>query len=183
MSTDNIVSSHQQKNLFHQTYRARVCTKPLRSLPPVLPDLLSPVCLSSPASSAPGRPTFSPKRPTCSLRPYPLPAPSCCICPLIFLSTGLLPTLTNRTHWKALPDLLAPLGTEICPLPSTDILHCAFLSPRPTVTSIIHLLFTRREARPLWRPPSLVGFATGENKLVLLISRRTHAAELKSDTF
>ena len=102
---------HQQKNLFHRTYRARVQTKPVRSLPPVLSDLLSPLCLSSLASGAPGHPTFPPKRPTPSLRPYPLPAPSCCIRPLIFSSTGLLPTLTNCRHPAPLPDLLSPLAT------------------------------------------------------------------------
>jgi len=104
-------SLHQQKNLFHRTYRARVRTKPVRSLPPVLPDLLSPLCLSSLASGAPGRPTFPPKRPTPSLRPHPLPAPSCCIRPHIFSSTGLLPTLTNCAHPAALPDPLSPLAT------------------------------------------------------------------------
>jgi len=102
---------HQQKNLFHRTYRARVRTKPVRSLPPVLPDLLSRLCLSSLASGAPGRPTFPPKRPTPSLRPHPLPASSCCIRPLIFSSTGLLPTLTNCAHLAALPDSLSPLAT------------------------------------------------------------------------
>ena len=102
---------HQQKNLFHRRYRARVRTKPVRSLPPVLPDLLSPLCLSSLASGAPGRPTFPPKRPTPSLRSHPLPAPSCCIRPLIFSSTGLLPTLTNCAHPAALPDPLSPLAT------------------------------------------------------------------------
>jgi len=99
------------KNLFHCTYRARVQTKPVRSLPPVLPDLLSPLCLSSLASGAPGHPTFPPKRPTPSLRPHPLPAPACCIRPLIVSSTGLLPTLTNCAHLPALPDPLSPLAT------------------------------------------------------------------------
>ena len=103
--------AHQQKNLFHRTYRARVRTRPVRSLPPVLPDLLSPLCHSSLASGAPGGPTFPPKRPTPSWRPHPLPAPSCCIRPLIFSSTGLLPTLTNCAHPAALPDPLSPLAT------------------------------------------------------------------------
>jgi len=102
---------HRQKNLFYRTYRAHVRTKPVRSLPPVLPDLLSPLCLSSLASGTPGRPTFPPKRPTPSLRPYPLRAPSCCIRPLMFLSKGLLPTLTNCAHPAALPDPLSPLAT------------------------------------------------------------------------
>jgi len=104
-------STHQQKNLFQRTYRAPVRTKPVCSLPPVLPDLLSPLGLSSIASGAPGRPTVPPKRPTPSLRPHPLPAPSCCIRPLIFSSTGLLPTLTNWAHPAALPDPLSPLAS------------------------------------------------------------------------
>jgi len=46
-----------------------------------------------------------------SLRPHTLPAPSCCIRPLIFSSIGLLPTVTNCAHPPALPDTLSPLAT------------------------------------------------------------------------
>jgi len=109
--SDPAGDTHQQRNLFHRMYRTRVQTKPVRSLPPVLPDLLSPLCLSSLASGAPGRPTFPPKRQKPALRPHPLPAPSCCIRPLIFSSTGLLPTLTNCAHPAARPDPLSPLAT------------------------------------------------------------------------
>jgi len=177
------MTQHQQKNLFHWTYRARVRTKPVRSFPPVNSDHVSSLCLSSLVSGAPGRPIFPPKPPTRSFRPHPVPAPSYYVRPLIFSSTGLLPTITNYAHPAALQDPVSPRATYICPLPSADILRCAFLSPRPTVTSIIPLLFTGRLVSPPWRPPTLVGFATGENKLVLLIIRRTHVAELKPDSF
>jgi len=103
-------SQHQQKKHFHRTYWAGVRTKPVRSLPPLLPDLLSPLCLSSLPSGAPGHPTFPPKCPTRSFRPHPLQAPSCCIRHLIFSYSGLLPTLTNCTYLAALLDPLSPLA-------------------------------------------------------------------------
>ena len=85
--------------------------EPVHSLPPVIPALLSPLCLSSLASWTPEPHTFPPKRLTCFLRPNAFPVPSCYICPLIFLSTGLLPALTNCAHPAALPDSPSPLVT------------------------------------------------------------------------
>ena len=124
--------------MFHGKYRAQVQTKPVHSLAPLIQNLHSSLCLSPLVFGVFGGCPFPLKCPTCSVQPHPLPAPSCCFGPLIFSSTGL-PSLTNSAHRTVLPDFLLHLVTYICPLLSSDILHRSFLSPSPTVTSIIPL--------------------------------------------
>jgi len=104
-------STHQQKNLFLRTDKARFRTTCVRSLRPILPDLPCLLCLSSLASGAPGRPTFPPQSPTRLLRPHPLLVPPPCIRPLNLSSTGLLPTPCSCARPAAISATLPPLAT------------------------------------------------------------------------
>jgi len=152
---------HQQKNVLLRTDRARFRTNSVRSLPPLLPDL--PCLLAShflrllhadaPLSLHSVQPACcGPTPSTC------LPLVSAPLSSRLLVSCLLLAVARVRRLYLLPSHLWQPRSGRFPPLPSAAILPCLFLSPHPTVISIIPLLFTRCPARPPCRPPTLVGF-------------------------
>jgi len=132
-----LMASHQQKNLFLRTDRARFWTNSVRSLRPVLPDLPCLLCLSFLVSGAPGRPTFPPQRPTRLLRPHPPPRASPLYppaYPLVYWPPAYSLRLRASGDHLCYPhtsgdlDLFASI--RFCPLPSyvAFFLVCTLLS-------------------------------------------------------